>query len=168
MKKINWDNFKNDDEALEYLISLPRYKNNTIKSALSRALFFLSILYCRIFRVDKPVFIVLVTNEQCNLKCTYCYGNYGQRDKYENYSTRYLLKIIDELKELGTRLLTLHGGESLLRRDIGEVINYAKLRGFYISLNTNGYLIPNKIKELICIDNIILSLDGREENNDKN
>ncbi|MDP2923139.1 MAG: radical SAM protein, partial [Candidatus Omnitrophota bacterium] len=88
--------------------------------------------------------------------------------KYENYSTRYLLKIIDELKKLGTRLLTLHGGESLLRKDIGEVINYAKLKGFYISLNTNGYLIPNKIKELICIDNIILSLDGREENNDKN
>lgn len=168
MKKIKWDNFKNEDAILEYLKSLPRYKNTMVKSACRRALFFLSLLYCRLFGLDKPLFIVLVTNNSCNLNCLYCYGNYGKRNNHIDYSTKELLKIIDELKGLGTRLLTVHGGESLLRRDIGEIFNYAKLKGFYISLNTNGYLLPKKIEELRCLDTIVVSLDGREESNDKN
>ena len=168
MKKIEWDNFKSENEILEYLKSLRRYKNTAIKSAYRRALFFLSLLYCRLFGLNKPLFIVLVTNNTCNLKCLYCYGNYGNRNKYLDYSTKELLKIIDKLKGLGTRLLTMHGGESLLRRDIGEIINYAKLKGFYISLNTNGCFVTNKIEELRCLDTIVVSLDGREEINDRN
>jgi len=167
MKKNDWNKFKNNNEIIEHMKSLPRYKNTMIKSAYRRALFFLSLLYCRLFGLDKPLFIVLVTNNTCNLNCLYCYGNYGKR-KQKDYSTKELLKIVDELKDLGTRLLTIHGGESLLRPDIGEIINYAKLKGFYISLNTNGYLIPKKIEELRCLDSIVVSLDGKEENNDRN
>ena len=168
MKKIQWDNFKSDAEILEYLKRLPRYKNTTIKSAFRRGLFFLSLLYCRLMKLDKPLFIVLVTNNKCNLNCSYCYGHYGERNKYEDYSTRELLKIIDELKKLGTRLLTVHGGESLLRSDIGEILNYIKHRGFYIGFNTNGYLVPKKIEELKCADTVCISLDGKKEANDKN
>lgn len=168
MKKINWHNFKSDDEIINYLKSLPRYKNTAVKSAFSRANFFLKLLYCRLFKIDKPLFIVLVTNNKCNLRCRYCYGNYGERTGYNDYSTRELLKIIDELKGLGTQLLTLHGGESLLRKDMGEIINYAKHKGFYISFNTNGYMVPHRMHELKCVDTMVISLDGLEESNDKN
>lgn len=168
MKKVNWDDFKNDAQVIEYLKRLPRYRNDPLRSAFWRAVFFLKVLWCRITGTDKPVFVVLVTNNKCNLNCRYCYGSYGERSKFVDYSTKELLKIIDNLKDLGTGLLTLHGGESLLRKDIGEICNYAKLKGFYVSLNTNGYLVPNKIEEIKCLDNICLSLDGREENNDKN
>lgn len=166
MKKINWDNFDSDKEIIEYLKTLPRYKNTALKSLYRRFVFFLTLIICRIFNLNKPIFIVLVTNNGCNLKCTYCYGNYGER-KLKDYSTKELLKIIDELRSLGTKLLTLHGGESLLRNDIGEIINYAKLNKFYISLNTNGYLVPDRINEIKNLDTVCLSLDGREENNDK-
>jgi MoaA/NifB/PqqE/SkfB family radical SAM enzyme len=118
--------------------------------------------------LDKPIFIVLVTNNRCNLKCVYCYGDYGLRNNYKEYSTKDLLKIIDELKDLGARLLTMHGGESLLRRDIGEIFNYAKHKGFYISFNTNGYLVPKMIDEIRCVDTVCISLDACEEINDKN
>lgn len=168
MKKIDWDKFENDVEILDYLKSLSVYRNSFIKSAFRRALFFLCLLYCRLLKLNKPIFIVLVTNNRCNLDCTYCYGNYGKKKDYKDYSTKELLKIIDELKDLGSRLITMHGGESLLRRDIGEIINYAKHKGFYIGFNTNGYLVPKKIKQLQCIDTICLSLDGTEASNDKN
>jgi MoaA/NifB/PqqE/SkfB family radical SAM enzyme len=118
--------------------------------------------------LNKPIFIVLVTNNRCNLKCVYCYGDYGLRNNYKEYSTKDLLKIIDELKDLGARLLTMHGGESLLRRDIGEIFNYAKHKGFYISFNTNGYLVPKMIDEIRCVDTVCISLDACEEINDKN
>jgi|SRR5208283_1595891 len=167
MKKINWDNFKDDREILDYLKALPRYKNNTFKSLYRRTLFFLNLIIYRVFKLSKPLFIVLVTNNGCNLRCTYCYGNYGERNT-PDYSTKEFIKIVDELKELGTKLLTVHGGESLLRSDIGEILNYIKLKGFYTSLNTNGYLVPNKIDQIKIIDAVSISLDGSRESNDKN
>ncbi|MCK9614365.1 MAG: radical SAM protein [Candidatus Omnitrophica bacterium] len=168
MKKVNWDTFNNDEEIITYLRSLSRYRNTAFKSAFSRGKFFFKLLYCRLFKIDKPLFIVLVTNNKCNLKCRYCYGDYGNRTDDKDYSTKELLKLIDELKEIGTQLITMHGGESLLRKDIGEIINYAKHKGFYISFNTNGYLVPNRIADLECLDTMVFSLDGMEESNDKN
>lgn len=102
------------------------------------------------------------------MNCRYCYGSYGTRKRDKDYSAKEFVNMIDELKEMGTGLLTLHGGESLLRKDIGEIINYAKHKGFYVSLNTNGYLLHKRIEDLKCLDNLCFSIDGREENNDKN
>ena len=165
---MNWDKFKNDESILEYLSKLPRYRNTAIKSMINRGRFFLSLICCRLFKINKPLFVVLVTNNSCNLQCTYCYGDYGHRKGFPDFSTKKLLEIIDELKEMGTKILTLHGGESLLRKDFGEILNYAKLQGFYISLNTNGTLVPKRIEELKCLDNLCISMDGDEESNDKN
>ena len=69
---------------------------------------------------------------------------------------------------MGTTILTLHGGESLLRKDFGEILNYAKLKGFYVSLNSNGTLVPKRINELKCLGNLCIRIDGNEESNDKN
>lgn len=167
-RQIDWSIFKNEDDILEYLSKLPRYRNTPLKSAFYRFLFFSSVLKCRILNLRKPLFVVLVTNNKCNLDCTYCYGNYSSKNETADYSTMELLKIIDSLKDMGTRLLTLHGGESLLRPDIGEIINYAKFKGFYVSFNSNGYLVPLKIKELKRVDSLCISLDGKEESNDRN
>jgi MoaA/NifB/PqqE/SkfB family radical SAM enzyme len=127
---------------------------------------FSSLLYCRLFGVDKPIFVVLVTNNHCDLKCTYCYGDYGNRRGYKDYTTVELLRMIDELWGLGTRLLTIHGGEAMLRKDIGEIVNYCKLRGFYVSFNTNGFQVPQRIDEIRSVDALVVSLDGREQNHD--
>lgn len=165
---MNWDSFKDDESVIGYLSKLPRYKNSSLKSLLNRGKFLFSLMYGHLFKIDKPLFIVLVTNNSCNFKCTYCYGDYGHRKGIPDFTTRELLKIIDELKEMGTRILTLHGGESLLRRDFGEIVNYAKLKGFYVSLNSNGTLVPKRISELKCLDNLCISMDGNENSNDKN
>ena len=167
MQKIDWDRFKTNSETIDFLRTFPRYKNSSIRSALSRAKVFCHLLYCRLFKIDKPLFVVLVTNNHCDLKCTYCYGDYGNRRGYIDYTTAQLMKMIDELWGLGTRLLTIHGGESMLRKDIGEVLNYCKLRGFYVSFNTNGLQVPQRIDAVRCIDTLVISLDGRQENNDK-
>jgi len=100
------------------------------------------------------------------MNCKYCYGSYGARSQ-KDPSTKDLLKIIDELKTLGTRLITLHGGESMLRKDIEEIVNYIKYKGFYLSFNTNGHLIPQKIENMRNIDAVCVSLDGSEKNNDR-
>lgn len=157
-----------DAGALAWLQGLPRYRNSPLKSFWSRLSFFFNVLFSSIFKVCKPLFVVLVTNNRCNLSCTYCYGQYGERAGYQDYSTAKLIDIIDSLWDLGTRNFTVHGGESLLRSDIGEILNYMKLKGFYVSLNTNGILIPAKIDQVKCVDTICISLDGAEEAHDRN
>jgi MoaA/NifB/PqqE/SkfB family radical SAM enzyme len=59
------------------------------------------------------------------------------------------------------------GGEAMLRKDIGEILNYCKLKGFYVSFNTNGFQVPQRINEIACVDTFVVSLDGKEENNDR-
>ncbi|TAN40605.1 MAG: radical SAM protein [Nitrospirae bacterium] len=166
--RIAQHNIKEDAEILQWLKGLPRYRNTPLKSLWSRFRFFLSVLSCRMLKQSKPLFIVLVTNNRCNLSCKYCYGQYGDRAHYNDFTTGELVGLIDRLWDMGTRNFTVHGGESLLRKDIGEILNYMKLKGFYVSLNTNGTLIPHKINEVRCVDTVCISLDGTEEAHDKN
>jgi MoaA/NifB/PqqE/SkfB family radical SAM enzyme len=167
MTRVDWDQFRANSDAIAFLKTLPRHRNTPLRSAWSRGRVFATLLHARLFRIDKPIFVVLVTNNHCDLKCTYCYGDYGHRKGYIDYTSGQLMKMIDELWDLGTRLLTIHGGEAMLRKDIIEVLNYCKLKGFYVSFNTNGLHVPQRISELRCLDSLVVSLDGREESNDK-
>ena len=166
MKPIDWTRFTSNSEAIAHLRTLPRFRNSPLRSAWSRARVFATLAYARLCRIERPIFVVLVTNNHCDLKCTYCYGDYGHRKGYIDYTTGQLMKIVDELWDLGTRLLTIHGGEAMLRKDITEVLNYCKLKGFYVSFNTNGLHVPQRIDELQGLDSLVISLDGREANND--
>ena len=128
----------------------------------------LHILYCRLFGISRPLIVVLTVNMNCNWKCTYCYGDYPSHGTDQNLSTEEMLKVIDDLAEMGCVYAIVHGGEALLRKDIGYLIDYIKRKGIYVCFITNGQLFPKRIEELRNIDNLTISLDGRKENNDKN
>ena len=66
----------------------------------------------------------------CNLRCPHCYMEGGTKAENE-LSTVECLSLIDELKDLGTEMLILTGGEPLLRKDIFEIARYAVLFVFY-------------------------------------
>jgi len=148
-------------------MSLKRDRQTSLKTAWTRAQYFLSLLKVRMLNKKDPVICVLVVNNECNFDCKYCFGNYSNR-QVKNYTTEELKKIIDELYDMGTRYLNIHGGETLLRKDIGEIVDYIKNKGIYCCLITNGSLLPNKIDEIRNVDNLTISLDGTRENNDIN
>lgn len=128
----------------------------------------LHILYCRLFGISRPLIVVLTVNMNCNWKCTYCYGDYPSHGTDQNLSTEEMLKVIDDLAAMGCIYAIVHGGEALLRKDIGYLIDYIKRKGIYVCFITNGQLFPKRIEELRNVDNLTISLDGRKENNDKN
>jgi MoaA/NifB/PqqE/SkfB family radical SAM enzyme len=94
-------------------------------------------------------------------------GNWSGR-KIKDYSTREIITIIDECIALGTVHFTIHGGEILVRNDVREIIDYLKKKGSFVNLVTNGILLREKIDDLMGVDSLCISLDGREENNDFN
>jgi MoaA/NifB/PqqE/SkfB family radical SAM enzyme len=144
-----------------------KYKQTKLKSAWARFRYFLAVLKCKLFKTNDIVICVLVLNNRCDFDCSYCFGSYHQR-RNKDYTTAEIKHIIDELYNLGTRYLTLHGGEALLRRDIGEIIDYVKQKGMYCCLITNGSLLHKKIDQVRIVDNLTISLDGAKENNDLN
>ncbi len=143
------------------------YKQNRIKTVWARVRYFLSLAKVRLLGRLDPVICVLVVNSRCNFNCKYCFGNYA-RKQTPDYTTGELKGLIDELYKMGTRYLNIHGGETLLRDDIGEIVDHIKSKGIYCCLITNGSLLRQKINAIRNVDNLTISIDGRRENNDRN
>ena len=114
-----------------------------------------------------PLVVALAITSRCNFRCSYCYGQYF-RSKEKDLTSKKLFKVIDDLGKLGTRTITFEGGEPLIRDDIGLLIERVKSNGIECGFNTNGTLIPLRIKELKKADMICVTLDGPEKMNDAN
>ena len=78
----------------------------------------------------------------CNFKCKHCF-----LEKHTNpgLSTQEIIKIIDELRNFGVYELQFTGGEIFTRKDIMEIIRYARKLKFKVSLLTNVSLISEEI-----------------------
>ena len=122
-------------------------------------------LLANLFNKRTPINVMISVTNKCPSRCKYC--NIPLR-KQKEMKTEDFFSLFDQLAKLGTQRIALWGGEPLVRDDIGEIINYAKKKGFYVTLDSNGYLIPQKIDEIKNLDLLILSLDGNKETHDKN
>ena len=70
-----------------------------------------------------PVHVVWELTLACNLKCSHCGSRAGKRRPNE-LTTDEALEVVEALARLGTRELTIIGGEAYLRR---ALLHYAKL-----------------------------------------
>jgi len=107
---------------------------------------------------------------RCNLSCRHCYSTSLDIDFKDELSTEQILATIDDLKVAHVPVLILSGGEPLLRKDIFEIAAYAKAKGFYVALSTNGTLIDEQnIAQIKAADfqYVGISIDGLETFHDK-
>ncbi|MDP2939651.1 MAG: radical SAM protein [Candidatus Omnitrophota bacterium] len=134
---------------------------------VNSALFFLRLLKARLTHKFIPLVMQFNVTNNCNSRCSYCYAKYYERE-HKDLDTKSVFYIIDELAKAGTQRLSLVGGEPLLRKDIGQIIDYIKSKGMECTMTTNGYFIPEKLKECKKLDLLCISLDGSEESHDAN
>lgn len=98
---------------------------------------------------------------RCNAGCFMC--KYANNKESYNINEEQLKFILDYMKKDGEYgMVRFTGGEPLLHPKIVDLVKKCKMEGFKTSIITNGYLIPNKYRELkeAGIDQIIFSLDG--------
>ncbi len=122
-----------------------------------------TIVECNISKKRVPLAVVHLITRRCDSRCKYC--DIYERPKPE-MSTEEVFRLLGELKESGTQKYSMFGGEPLLRKDIGEIIDHSKSLGFFTSFGSNGYLLPRKIDEVENVDMINFSFDGPEEVHD--
>jgi radical SAM protein with 4Fe4S-binding SPASM domain len=100
--------------------------------------------------------------QRCNLACSTCYVADSQY-----VDDRFQIKDISELFKIASeknfRLLTITGGEPLMRRDLFQILELARCRFDQISLNTNGTLLTEKrCKDLCIVDYLQISLESAD------
>jgi len=107
---------------------------------------------------------------RCNLQCKHCYSTSLDIDFKDELSTEQIKATIDDLKVAHVPVLILSGGEPLLRPDIYEITEYAKQKGFYLALSTNGTLInKDNIAAIKAAEYqyVGISIDGLEKFHDE-
>jgi len=122
-----------------------------------------SVLKAHLFKRSYPLNVILTVTTRCNFKCQYCkiWARNEKEMKLEE-----IISLIDELAVHGTKRLSFYGGEPLLREDMGEIINYSKKKGLFLTINTNGFLLEENINKIRGIDIITLSFDGSPDIHD--
>lgn len=116
-----------------------------------------------------PIFLSLFITNRCNLHCKYCFitdPNISIEIRRAEYTKEEVFQIIDEFYDMGTRMIFLLGGEPLVHKDIGEIINYIVSKGIYLTICTNGVLIKEKLEAIKRVHVLAVSLDGVGDAND--
>jgi MoaA/NifB/PqqE/SkfB family radical SAM enzyme len=84
----------------------------------------------------------------------------------EDMPTHEVFGLLDEAYDAGMRGYYLFGGEPLIRKDIGKIVDYAKWKGFLTTMNTNASLLASKAESLRGLDFAFVSLDYFNEYHD--
>jgi len=100
---------------------------------------------------------------RCNLSCVHCRAA-AEDHVYENeLDTQASFRLLDQIRETGTPIVILTGGEPLLRPDIFDIASHGTALGLKMVMAPNGTLITRENAEkmkLSGIKRISISLDG--------
>src|SRR5215813_11121377 len=100
---------------------------------------------------------------RCNLACSYC----DRHTPMPNEMTReQIFAVLREFCELGMIRIHLDGGEPLMHRLIGQMVDWLTDHGVVVSMNTNGALVPRRCDVVRKLSKIHISLDGPSECHD--
>jgi MoaA/NifB/PqqE/SkfB family radical SAM enzyme len=109
---------------------------------------------------QRALYCQLIVTRRCNLSCGYC----NEFDKISQPVPVDVLKQrIDHLTgELGVTIMDFLGGEPLLHPQIDELVRYAKSRGCWTNIITNGLLLSaDRVQQLNAagLDSLCVSID---------
>ncbi|QQR91703.1 MAG: radical SAM protein [Myxococcales bacterium] len=94
-----------------------------------------------------PISGTIEVSHRCPLDCKHCYNNLPMSDEARARELSYdeYCRILDELADAGCMWLLFTGGEVFARRDFLDIYTYAKQKGFFITIFTNGTLVTQKV-----------------------
>ena len=106
----------------------------------------------------------LHVTQRCNLSCRGCYSDNSQRNNIPDAPLEDIKKALNNLSTCGLKNLIISGGEPFLRKDLPEIIRYAKEECCIssIAVLTNGTVVDDSALRQMreYVDKISVSFDG--------
>lgn len=112
-----------------------------------------------------PLHLVFILGYKCNLACTHCSSNADSHGSL-GYSTTDAMDILRQIAGIGVVDVAFSGGEPLLRRDLEDLIRFARGKGMSTGMSTNGYALTARRAHSLKsagLDRLQVSLDGTRE-----
>ncbi len=110
-----------------------------------------------------PIALHFETTYVCTCKCAFCDRWIDGPSKIQQELTYdEITDMIDQAYDLGVRIITLSGGEPLVKKDILKAMLYARKKGMITNTTHNGTLVNEKnVHEILrAFDVINISLDS--------
>jgi radical SAM protein with 4Fe4S-binding SPASM domain len=117
----------------------------------------------------RPVQVVWELTLACNLRCVHC-GSRAGRKREGELSTAECLDVVRQLAELGTRQITLIGGEAYLRKDWLIIAKAIADAGIHCGIQSGARaLTEERIRAAVeaGIGTLGVSIDGPREIHDR-
>ncbi|HIH29566.1 MAG TPA: radical SAM protein [Thermoplasmata archaeon] len=110
-----------------------------------------------------PFYASFKVTHVCSLKCSFCNV---WREKTPDLSKEDVFKVIDNIANSSIVVLSLEGGDPLVRKDLGEILQYAHQKPFYLFFTTNGHLLDKRpmMEYGKHIDYLHISIDEGHDN----
>jgi len=97
-------------------------------------------------KLGVPLSVQLDLTYRCNERCVHCYLDH---EDHGEMTTAEIKDLLEQLASAGAFILSLSGGEILLRKDFFEILEYARGLTFCVKLKTNAILIREHEAERI-------------------
>lgn len=108
-----------------------------------------------------PLSVHIGLTNRCNNRCRYC--NFQALSQEDVWTTDDLIRVLDEMRDIGTRRVQFTGGEPMLRKDLGVILAHAESLGMFVGVSTNGFQVPERVEELRPAEIVQVSYDGPPE-----
>jgi MoaA/NifB/PqqE/SkfB family radical SAM enzyme len=123
-----------------------------------------AVLVSRITRKRIPLNVMWRITNKCNSRCSYC--SIWKKEQKE-LTTGQIKSLIDQMAASGTQRIGFVGGEAFLREDFGEIVDYVKEKKIFVTLVSNGCMVPDNMDIVRKLDYLVISFDGRKENHER-
>ncbi len=110
-----------------------------------------------------PFYASFKVTHKCNMRCSFC--NVWM-EKTADLPTKGILKILDNIGNSSIVVVSLEGGDPLLRPDLMKILKHAYKKPFYLFFTTNGSLLDKNPMKKYCkyIDFLHISIDEGHNN----
>ncbi|MGM0378844.1 MAG: thioether cross-link-forming SCIFF peptide maturase [Bacillota bacterium] len=180
-----YPNFEKNDFKNKYKESKIKKGIEEIKSLIDKEQLFTKQVKKNNFEIfNKPAIKAMCLHiaHDCNMKCKYCFASQGdyKKRKRDLMSLEVGKKSLEFLAEKSKNRKNLEvdffGGEPLMNFEVvKKLVKYSKIleekynKNFRFTITTNGLLLDEDKIEFINkhMDNVVLSIDGRKEVNDR-